>query len=88
MTGGTGLYLRALTEGLFAGPERQTGLRGASTRAQTKARRRMAAPPAHAPRPGIGRAHSRKRHAQADSRHRGVSGRAEADVGSAWPATR
>jgi len=27
VTGGTGLYLRALTEGLFAGPERQTSLR-------------------------------------------------------------
>jgi len=27
VTGGTGLYLRALTEGLFAGPERQQDLR-------------------------------------------------------------
>jgi tRNA dimethylallyltransferase len=27
VTGGTGLYLRALTEGLFAGPSRQEGLR-------------------------------------------------------------
>jgi tRNA dimethylallyltransferase len=27
VTGGTGLYLRALTEGLFAGPERDTDLR-------------------------------------------------------------
>jgi tRNA dimethylallyltransferase len=27
VTGGTGLYLRALTDGLFAGPERQTELR-------------------------------------------------------------
>jgi tRNA dimethylallyltransferase len=27
VTGGTGLYLRALTDGLFAGPERQDGLR-------------------------------------------------------------
>ena len=27
VTGGTGLYLRALTEGLFPGPARQTGLR-------------------------------------------------------------
>jgi tRNA dimethylallyltransferase len=27
VTGGTGLYLRALTEGLFAGPERRTDLR-------------------------------------------------------------
>ena len=27
VTGGTGLYLRALTEGLFAGPERQSDLR-------------------------------------------------------------
>jgi tRNA dimethylallyltransferase len=27
VTGGTGLYLRALTDGLFAGPERQTDLR-------------------------------------------------------------
>jgi tRNA dimethylallyltransferase len=28
VTGGTGLYLRALTDGLFAGPERQESLRG------------------------------------------------------------
>ena len=28
VTGGTGLYLRALTEGLFAGPQRQENLRG------------------------------------------------------------
>ena len=28
VTGGTGLYLRALTEGLFAGPERREDLRG------------------------------------------------------------
>ena len=27
VTGGTGLYLRALTEGLFAGPERQENVR-------------------------------------------------------------
>ena len=27
VTGGTGLYLRALTDGLFAGPERQDGMR-------------------------------------------------------------
>jgi tRNA dimethylallyltransferase len=27
VTGGTGLYLRALTEGLFAGPEREAGMR-------------------------------------------------------------
>ena len=31
VTGGTGLYLRALTEGLFAGPERQTDLRARLT---------------------------------------------------------
>jgi tRNA dimethylallyltransferase len=32
VTGGTGLYLRALTEGLFAGPARQAGLRARLTR--------------------------------------------------------
>ena len=31
VTGGTGLYLRALTEGLFAGPARQEGLRARLT---------------------------------------------------------
>jgi tRNA dimethylallyltransferase len=34
VTGGTGLYLRALTEGLFAGPERQDGLRERLQRSQ------------------------------------------------------
>jgi tRNA dimethylallyltransferase len=37
VTGGTGLYLRALTEGLFAGPERQEELRA---RLQSKAQNR------------------------------------------------
>jgi tRNA dimethylallyltransferase len=36
VTGGTGLYLRALTEGLFAGPERQTGLRERLERSRKK----------------------------------------------------
>ena len=34
VTGGTGLYLRALTEGLFAGPERQEGLRARLNRSR------------------------------------------------------
>jgi tRNA dimethylallyltransferase len=34
VTGGTGLYLRALTEGLFAGPERQQELRARLHRSQ------------------------------------------------------
>ena len=37
VTGGTGLYLRALTEGLFAGPERQDALR---EQLRTKAQKR------------------------------------------------
>lgn len=36
VTGGTGLYLRALTEGLFAGPERQAGLRERLRHSQTR----------------------------------------------------
>ncbi len=36
VTGGTGLYLRALTEGLFAGPERQTGLRARLQRSRQR----------------------------------------------------
>ncbi len=36
VTGGTGLYLRALTEGLFAGPERQKELRERLTQSQTR----------------------------------------------------
>jgi tRNA dimethylallyltransferase len=39
VTGGTGLYLRALTEGLFAGPARQDDLR--SRLAQSQAKRGM-----------------------------------------------
>ena len=35
VTGGTGLYLRALTEGLFAGPERQENLRARLGEAQS-----------------------------------------------------
>jgi tRNA dimethylallyltransferase len=36
VTGGTGLYLRALTEGLFAGPERQEELRARLTRSRQR----------------------------------------------------
>jgi tRNA dimethylallyltransferase len=36
VTGGTGLYLRALTEGLFPGPARQDNLRDRLTQSQTK----------------------------------------------------
>ncbi|MGO9775544.1 MAG: tRNA (adenosine(37)-N6)-dimethylallyltransferase, partial [Terracidiphilus sp.] len=36
VTGGTGLYLRALTEGLFAGPERQQELRARLERSRNK----------------------------------------------------
>jgi tRNA dimethylallyltransferase len=36
VTGGTGLYLRALTEGLFAGPERREGLRARLQRSQQR----------------------------------------------------
>lgn len=36
VTGGTGLYLRALTEGLFAGPERQMELRARLERSRQK----------------------------------------------------
>jgi len=36
VTGGTGLYLRALTEGLFAGPERQPALRARLDRSRLR----------------------------------------------------
>jgi IPP transferase len=36
VSGGTGLYLRALTEGLFAGPERQNDLRSRLARSRTR----------------------------------------------------
>jgi len=36
VTGGTGLYLRALTEGLFASPARQEGLRARLTRSRNR----------------------------------------------------
>jgi tRNA dimethylallyltransferase len=42
VTGGTGLYLRALTEGLFAGPERQTALRARLERGLARSRARHA----------------------------------------------
>jgi tRNA dimethylallyltransferase len=36
VTGGTGLYLRALTDGLFAGPERQANLRDRLNRSRSR----------------------------------------------------
>ena len=88
VTGGTGLYLRALTDGLFAGPVAAGRLRDTAQPQPQSAGRRLAAPAAHAARSGIGRAHPRQRHAQADSRHRGVPGGAQAAVGRCWRATR
>ena len=40
VTGGTGLYLRALTEGLFAGPARQEGLRARLRRSVARSQER------------------------------------------------
>ena len=68
MTGGTGLYLRALTEGLFAGPERQEELRARLRRSAEGTESGMAAPAADAAGSGHGGADSRERHAEADSR--------------------
>ncbi|MGA2167365.1 MAG: tRNA (adenosine(37)-N6)-dimethylallyltransferase MiaA [Terracidiphilus sp.] len=42
VTGGSGLYLRALTEGLFAGPERQEGLRARLERSLARSQERRA----------------------------------------------
>jgi tRNA dimethylallyltransferase len=42
VTGGTGLYLRALTDGLFAGPERQHELRARLQRSLDRSRKRHA----------------------------------------------
>jgi tRNA dimethylallyltransferase len=42
VTGGTGLYLRALTDGLFAGPERQQELRVRLERGLERSRQRQA----------------------------------------------
>jgi tRNA dimethylallyltransferase len=47
VTGGTGLYLRALTEGLFAGPARQEGLRARLTRSRERHDSRGGAPWLH-----------------------------------------
>ncbi len=58
VTGGTGLYLRALTEGLFAGPQRDEDLRERSADDRREARQRMAAPRARPPRSRIRRSAS------------------------------
>jgi tRNA dimethylallyltransferase len=47
VTGGTGLYLRAMTEGLFAGPARQEGLRARLTRSRERHDSRGGAPWLH-----------------------------------------
>ena len=46
MTGGTGLYLRALTEGLFAGPERREEFAGAAAAERRSMEGGVAAPSA------------------------------------------
>ena len=68
VTGGTGLYLRALTEGLFAGPARQRRFAGAAAAERGAAWERVAASLAAKTGCGDGRAHSCERHGEADSR--------------------
>jgi tRNA dimethylallyltransferase len=58
VTGGTGLYLRALTEGLFAGPARQEGLRARLAAECRTAWERVAASRIAKARCGDGGAHS------------------------------
>ena len=68
VTGGTGLYLRALTEGLFAGPARQRGLAGAAAAERRSARGRMVASRAAKTGCGDGGTHTCERHGESDSR--------------------
>ena len=79
VVGGTGLYLRALLEGLFPGPQRSEELR---ERLRERAERRGSGlPSSHSAAPGSrGRGEdSRQRHAQAYSRHRSLPGFAAED---------
>ena len=68
VTGGTGLYLRALTEGLFAGPSRQQDMRDRLAHSLRHEERQLVASHAGSSRPEVCRAHSRERHSEADSR--------------------
>ena len=68
VTGGTGLYLRALTEGLFAGPARQEELRARLRRSAERHGSGVAASGAAAAGSGDGGADSCERHGEADSR--------------------
>ena len=80
VVGGTGFYLRALLEGLFAGPERSDELR---ERLRTIEKRKRALAYLHRILTRLdqsGRAtNSRQRCAQGDSCHRGLHAGAAAD---------
>jgi tRNA A37 N6-isopentenylltransferase MiaA len=76
VSGGTGLYLRALLEGLFPGPQRSEELRK-KLRGRAEKDRAPASHPAAARRFGS-EPHSRQRHSQGDPGDRGVPGLAPA----------
>ena len=72
VVGGTGLYLRALLDGLFEGPARDEALRRRLERIAAAVRRRAPAPPAGARRSGGGRAHPAPRPRARGARARGL----------------
>lgn len=80
VTGGTGLYLRALTNGLFAGPTRRENLRERMKRSRQRHGDATATPSSEQARPRLGRADSRSRRSEANPRHRSLPRYAQAHV--------
>jgi hypothetical protein len=86
VTGGTGLYLRALIDGLFPAPPRSEEFAAPSQRRSRKGARLAASHP-HSPRPRSGHANPSQRHAQARPRHRSLPHRRQ-PMTQAWQAGR
>ncbi len=72
VTGGTGLYLRALIDGLFPAPQRSEEIRDPTPHRRSSQRGNLAAPHPHSPRPRSGEADPPERHTETRPRHRSL----------------
>ncbi len=79
VTGGTGLYLRALIDGLFPAPQRSEEIRRRLRTRRSSQRRKLAAPNPHPPRPRSRPTNPSQRPAQTRPRHRSLPHRRPAN---------
>ena len=84
VAGGTGLYLRALIDGLFPAPPQKPGQRERLRKIAASPRPRLSAPHPHPPRPHRRRSHPPQRRPQSHPRHRSLARRQTSRSPQQW----